>query len=109
MLGIVLFAIVYGGMSRAEGLPAIAILFLVYGIYAACTESIAKAWISNVCDKSELGTAIGTYTAFQSIFTLLASSIAGLIWFYLGAQALFALTAFLAMGLTLYFAFLKEK
>ncbi len=37
-------------------------LFLIYGVYAAATEGIAKAWISNVSDSKDTATAIGTYS-----------------------------------------------
>jgi hypothetical protein len=46
-------------------------------------------WIANIGDRSNTATAIGTYTAFQSIATLLASFLAGLIWFYAGASTTF--------------------
>jgi len=55
-------------------LPA---LFFIYGIYAASTEGIAKAWITNIVSKDETATAIGTYTAFQSICAMVASMLAG--------------------------------
>ncbi|MCB0748859.1 MAG: MFS transporter, partial [Ignavibacteriae bacterium] len=50
------------------------------------------AWISNISAKKDTATAIGTYSAFQSIFTMIASSFAGLIWFKFGASATFIVT-----------------
>lgn len=93
MLGLILFAATYAGMALFEHKTAYLILFFLYGIYAAATEGIAKAWISNICSKSDTATAIGTYTAFQSIATLLASSLAGMLWFAFGASAAFLVTA----------------
>lgn len=61
-------------------------------MYAGATEGIAKAWITNICDKQDTATAVGTYTAFQSIATLISSSCAGLIWYYFGASATFLLS-----------------
>ncbi len=108
VFGMVLFAFVYGGMSVAVGVGWFAFLFLLYGIYAACTESIAKAWMTNICNKEDVATAIATYTAFQSFCTLIASSFAGLIWYYWSPGYLFLGTAVLALILCAYFVLLKK-
>ncbi len=106
MIGLALFAMVYFGMAFAHTNFAFLILFFLYGIYAAATEGISKAWISNISDKKDTATAIGFYTGFQSICALLASSIAGLIWFYFGAEATFLLTGLVTVLVLVYF--LKE-
>jgi MFS family permease len=100
--GLILFAIVYVGMAYANSNSAFLVLFAIYGIYAAATEGIAKAWITNICDRDDTATAIGTFTAFQSIATLLASSIAGLIWFYAGASTTFLLSGIVALVVAIY-------
>ncbi|WP_373541497.1 MFS transporter [Chamaesiphon sp.] len=100
--GLILFAIVYLGMAYAESSLIFLALFFLYGIYAAATEGIAKAWITNLCSQSNTATAIGTYTAFQSIATLLASSLAGLIWFYAGAPTTFLLSGITALIVSVY-------
>jgi hypothetical protein len=46
--------------------------FLLYGIYAAATEGVSKAWIS-IFERKDTATAIGTYL---QAFTMLASSMA---------------------------------
>jgi MFS family permease len=69
------------------------ILFFLYGIYAAATEGISKAWISNITSARDTATAIGTYSGFQSICAMLASSLAGLVWFQFGASAMFFVSA----------------
>ena len=79
--GIALFGVVYLLMGLTSDLRIFIGLFFLYGIYAAATEGISKAWVSNISDKKDVGTAIGTFTGLQSIFTMLASSLAGLIWF----------------------------
>jgi MFS family permease len=56
------------------------ILFFIYGIYAAATEGIVKAWITNIAHDTNTATAVGFYTSCQSICSLLASIIAGFIW-----------------------------
>jgi len=90
--GLGLFAAVYFGMSSTNDLYVYAGLFFLYGVYAAATEGISKAWISNIVRKKDTATAIGTYSGFQSICTMIASSLAGFIWFQFGAAAAFIVT-----------------
>lgn len=85
--GLLLFAIVYAGFAYTTNIWLHYALFALYGIYAASTEGIAKAWITNITDSSDTATAIGTFSAFQSICALFASSIAGFIWWQFGAAA----------------------
>jgi MFS family permease len=105
VFGISLFAIVYFGMAFSTDIYTIAILFFIYGVYAAATEGISKAWISNISERKDTATAIGTYSGFQSICTMLASSLAGLIWFKFGANTSFIITAIATLFITLYFTF----
>jgi MFS family permease len=107
ILGLLLFSIVYSGMSVSGNLVWFGFLFLIYGVYAACTESIAKAWITNISDKKDTATAVGTFTAFQSLCTLVASTFAGLIWYTFGGQVLFLATGVLALLISGYFLLLK--
>ena len=105
LFGLVLFAAVYLGMSFDVGTEVTYVLFIFYGAFSAATEGISKAWISNICEKKDTATAIGTYAGLQSISAMLASTICGLIWFYFGAQTTFILTATIAIisMLLLYF------
>ncbi len=107
--GLILFAFTYLGMAFAQTKTLFFILFFFYGIYAAATEGIAKAWITNICQKDKTATAIGTYTAFQSIATLIASSLAGLIWFSFGASTTFLVSAIVVILVTLYMASIKSS
>ncbi|MBK7096355.1 MAG: MFS transporter [Saprospiraceae bacterium] len=101
--GIGIFAVVYLGMGYFEGLLPVAIMFFLYGIYAAATEGISKAWISNIADKKDTATAIGTYSGFQSLCMMIASSLAGLIWYNFGAGTTFIITGIAAIIVILYF------
>jgi MFS family permease len=102
-MGLLLFAIVYLGMATTCNAYALAAWFLLYGLYAAATEGVTKAWISNLSAKEDTATAIGTYSAFQSICTMLASSLAGLIWWQFGAAATLALSGVMALVIAGYF------
>jgi MFS family permease len=100
--GLVLFAIVYAGFSLATTSWSFAILLLLYGFYAAATEGVAKAWISNITARSETATAIGTFTGLQSLAALFASSIGGLLWFSYGSGIVFVIAAVVAFAVAVY-------
>ncbi len=105
LAGLLLYIIVYAGFAFNAGLITIFILFVVYGIYAAATEGVTKAWISNLAMGKNTATAIGFYTSCQSISSLLASIIAGAIWMYFGSAAAFLATAIVAAIVFIYFLF----
>ncbi|MCB9251566.1 MAG: MFS transporter [Flavobacteriales bacterium] len=108
IFGILLFAVVYFGMVFSRSIFLYAILFLLYGVYAASTEGISKAWISNLVPQEDTASALGTFAGFQSIFTMLASSLAGLIWYQFGAGVTFMLTSVAACLVAVYFATLPK-
>lgn len=107
--GLLIFSVVYFGMAFQTGIYTFFVLFFLYGIYAAATEGISKAWISNIADKKDTATAIGTFTGLQSLCTLLASSLTGIIWYQFGAAVAFTLTATITLVIVLYFIFLIPK
>ena len=104
LIGLILFCVVYAGMVVVTTLTGFVFLFFLYGLFAAATEGVAKAWISNTTPATETATAIGTYTGFQSICALLASSLTGWIWFQFGAGMAFGITAASTLLLVLYFS-----
>ena len=106
--GLCLFALVYAGMAVNSSWYGFLALFFVYGLYAAATEGISKAWLSNMVQQKDMATALGTFAAFQSIATMLTSSLAGLIWFYLGATAAFIFTAVVTLVVAVYFVWLSK-
>lgn len=101
--GLAVFALVYILMAWASQMWVFIFAFMLYGAYAAATEGQAKAWISNICAEQETATAIGTYTALQSICTLAASSLTGIIWFRYGATPAFITSASLTVIVVIYF------
>ena len=87
--GLLVFAVVYLGMGFASGMWQFGTLFMLYGIYAAATEGVSKALITNISKKEDTATALGFYNALASIFTMLASTLAGLIWYNFGPKVMF--------------------
>jgi MFS family permease len=102
VIGLLLFSVVYFGMSINTNLYLFFGLFFLYGIYASATEGISKAWISNITDKKDTATAIGTFSGLQSFCAMFASSLAGLIWFQFGATTTFLITAIAVIFIVLY-------
>lgn len=109
--GITLFSLTYIGLafSTHASIWIIVVLFCVYGLYAACTDGIAKAWISKVVNGKEVGSAIGNYSALNSIATMLASSVGGLIWYGFGEKIFFVSTGAIAMIVIVYFSWNKHS
>jgi MFS family permease len=103
--GLLLFAIVYFLFGLSQTTTLIFAAFVFYGIYAAATEGITKAWITNTAHGQNTATAIGFYTSCESICTLLASVVAGAIWTGYGSTATFWVTAGAAILVLLYFLF----
>lgn len=84
LIGLLVFASVYAGMSVADNNYSLGILFLFYGIYAAATDGISKAWITGLTASEDRATALGSFAGFQSIAAFLASTLAGLLWLVSG-------------------------
>lgn len=111
IFGLFLFAVVYSFMGFAGSWLAFGVLFLLYGIYAASTEGVSKALISNLASKEETATAIGFYNSFASILTMISSSLAGVLWYAIGPKAMFLIsgTGVLAVATYLFVYFILKK
>ena len=103
IIGLGLFAVVYIGMAFNKNLYIYFGLFFLYGMYAAATEGISKAWISNITSQKDTATAIGTYSGLQSICTMMASSLTGILWYQFGAATAFISTATVTVLVIVYF------
>ncbi len=107
--GLLIFAFVYFGMGLSSSIYIFLFLFLLYGLYAASTEGISKAWITNLTEKKDIATAIGSFTAFQSICTMIASSTAGYLWFKFGPAVTFNVSAIATMLVAIYLLTVRFK
>jgi MFS family permease len=77
-------------------------LFSLYGIYAAATEGMIKAWIAERVPAEKTGTAIGFFNSFESIAVWLASGIAGMLWTFGNASLPFYCSAIVAFLVATY-------
>ena len=109
VMGLFLFAGVYAGFAVSSSIEIYMILLALYGIYAAATESVAKAWITTVCEKKDTATAVGTFTAFQSVATLLSSTLTGILWTVFGPFVAFETSAIVTILVACYMLSMKSQ
>jgi MFS family permease len=107
--GLLVFATVYFFMGFSSSLFQFSVLFSLYAVYAAATEGISKALISNLAAAGDTATAIGFYTSFASLFSLAASSLAGVLWYNFGPRTMFTISAIGVLSAALYIGGLKRK
>ncbi|MBS1920076.1 MAG: MFS transporter [Bacteroidetes bacterium] len=103
--GFLLFAVVYGCFAFQPSVAEIFILFFIYGFYAAATDGVSKAWLTNIAHNNNTSTAIGFYTSCESVCTFLSSIIAGAIWTGLGSFYTFSISALVSILVVIYFLF----
>jgi MFS family permease len=101
--GMFTFSVVYLGFALNSNFYFTWILFALYGIYAAATEGISKAWVSDLVPAEFRGSAIGLLTMLSSFAIMFGSFFAGILWDKFGAAVPFivsSLLAIVAAGLT---------
>ena len=98
MSGYIAFALVYAGWAVATQAWNAWALFLVYGIYAAATEGVAKAFVTDLVPKSARGSAMGWFNGLTGISALPANLIGGWLWSAAGAGATFAFGSWAALA-----------
>ncbi|MEI7472738.1 MAG: MFS transporter [Chitinophagaceae bacterium] len=108
-IGLLLFVFVYIGFAFFNNIIAFICLLTLYGIYAAATDGIGKAWISNMVPTTETASAIGTFTGMQSIAALFASSICGILWYQFGSMTSFLSTAIISIVVLFYLSRIKHS
>ena len=89
MLGLFIFTMVYLGFSFASELWQFCFLFGLYGIYMAATDGVTKALTVDLVPSELKATALGTLGTVTGIATVLASTLAGVIWDQMGSKWVF--------------------
>lgn len=106
--GLFFFAITYAGMAFATEMWHFFVLFFIYALFGSCNEGIVKAWVSNLCKREDLATAIGFQATTQSLASMGASLLAGIIWYLLGAKYVFLMSAIVTITLIYFFRRLRN-
>ncbi|MDG0818148.1 MFS transporter [Bdellovibrio svalbardensis] len=107
LFGLVIFALVYTGFAFATHESQFWVLFGVYGLYMAATDGVGKAFAIDLLNKDMKATAVGYLGTVTGISTLIASSVAGLLWDHYGSAATFAYGAVGAVLTVMTLIFLK--
>ena len=101
-VGLVLFSLVYFGFAFIPDIYLLWVLFALYGIYAASTEGISKAWISDIIPDERRGTAIGLATLITGICVMIGSFATGFLWDKFGSQVPFLISAIVSLIIALF-------
>ncbi|MFQ3580810.1 MAG: MFS transporter [Chloracidobacterium sp.] len=91
--GLGLYAAVYVGFALLTQAWQAWVCFAIYGLYAAATEGVSKAWIAEIVPPEQRGAAIGLQTMLASLSVVVASTTAGLLWEKLDPTAPFWVAA----------------
>jgi MFS family permease len=108
LYGLVIFSIVYFGFAFIDNINFIWILFAFYGIYAASTEGVSKAWISDLIPNQQRGSAIGLLTMLSSFAIMIGSFFTGVLWDKFGSAIPFIISAIISLVIVL-ILFLSKK
>ncbi len=109
VLGLVVFAAVYFGFAAAPSLHLIWGLFILYGIYAASTEGVAKAWVSDLIPEGFRGSAIGLLMMLSSFAMMIGSFITGVLWDKFGSSVPFLVSSAISLIVAAAFLFIPSK
>jgi MFS family permease len=93
IFGLFIFSGVYLGFALLPNFLLIWLFFALYGIYAASTEGVVKAWISDLIPDERRGSAIGLLTMLSSLAMMLGSLLTGVLWDEFGSSVPFLLSA----------------
>jgi MFS family permease len=94
--GYLVFAIVYFVFALAPSQLAIWLAMAFYGLFYALTNAVLKALVVESVDSDVRGRALGIYSFFTSVTTLLSSVITGALWKVYGAAVPFYVSAGIA-------------
>jgi MFS family permease len=109
ILGLVLFSGVYLGFGLTSGSEVIWGLFFFYGLYAAFSEGVLKAWVSDLVPDNKRGSAIGLITMLSSFAVMTGSFVTGVLWDKFGAQVPFILSGVVSLIVARFLFTLNKK
>ncbi|MEO5953032.1 MAG: MFS transporter [Chloroflexia bacterium] len=97
MVGYASFAFVYFGFAVATQVWQTWALFLIYGIYAAATDGVSKAFVADMIPKPVRGTAMGWFNGMVGFSALPANLLGGWLWSVAGAPSTFIFGAWMSL------------
>ena len=109
ILGLLIFSAVYFGFASSENFVLTWILFAFYGIYAASTEGILKAWVSDLVAYEKVASAVGLITMLSSIAMFLGSILTGFLWDAFGSSVPFYISSAVSLIVALSLIRIKKE
>ncbi len=106
LIGYILFFFVGLGFIFQDGIFYLALLFLLYGLVYAITQSNQKALVSDYSEKIR-GTAMGTYYFIIGLVNIPAGIIAGFLW-NISVSTMFIYISAIALLSIILLLFVKE-
>jgi hypothetical protein len=79
-LGLLCFAVTYGGMALTNDHNLTLLLVVIYGGYAACNDTVGKSWVSKLAPETRQLWAQSLLQGFSGFSVLAAGLWAGAIW-----------------------------
>jgi MFS family permease len=97
--GVVVYVIVYLGFAINRSAMGVWVLFAIYGLYIALTDSVSRALVGSfITDQNEAAGIYGLLQTVISIGLVLASIIGGVLWSVVGAWATFSFASGCALA-----------
>jgi MFS family permease len=109
LIGLIFFSITYVALSLTMMIKFAWFIMILYGIYAACTDGITKAIISNITPKEHIGKALGIFQTVSTLIMLIASIVAGILWQWQGANKMFFISGIGVLGSTIFLYVVMKK
>jgi MFS family permease len=102
--GMVIYVIVYLGFAINRSAMGVWVLFAIYGLYIALTDSVSRALVGSfITDQNEAAGIYGLLQTFISVGLVFASIIGGVLWSTVGAWATFSFASGCAIAALLLF------
>jgi len=102
------WAAVCGGVILTDRLPAVASLFVLFGVHKAALEPVQKTIAAELAPQPYRASVLGGFQMVVGLVALPASLIAGLLWDKAGRQAPFILSLGLTAAAAALLLFVKE-
>ena len=79
-VGLAFFSLGYIGLGLTQNTAVAWVILCAYGMFAACTDGVGKAWASSLVGPALQGRAQGIYQGFTGMAIVIAGVWAGLAW-----------------------------
>jgi MFS family permease len=107
--GLLIFSGVYLGFGFSSSIVVIWGLFFFYGMYAAFSEGILKAWVSDLVPDNKRASAIGLITMLSSFSIMVGSVVTGILWDKFGAAIPFLVSGGVSLLVAISLYLLSRK